>query len=199
MKITSIKQQVKRADRYSIYVDNKYSFSLSEQGLLSANIKLGQEVTNLELKELLDKAEDDKAYMRALDYLSRRPRSRWEVGEYLSRKGYKDNTITTILNKLIKRGYIDDSKFAESWVRSRRALKPISKRKLMYELQQKRISKSIVQTVLEQDDTDEQLVLSDLVARKRQQTKYQDEQKLKAYLVRQGFNFDDINAVLGGR
>lgn len=64
MKITSIKQQVKRADRYSIYVDDKYSFSLSEQELLSIKIKVGQEVTKLELKELLNKAEDDKAYMR---------------------------------------------------------------------------------------------------------------------------------------
>ena len=47
MKITSIKQQVKRADRYSIYVDDKYSFSLSEQELLSIKIKVGQEVTKI--------------------------------------------------------------------------------------------------------------------------------------------------------
>lgn len=118
------------------------------------------------------------------------------MGQYLLRKGHNDNTITKILNRLSERGYIDDNKFAESWVRSRRALKPISKRKLRYELQQKHISKSIVQTALEQDHTDEQLVLSDLIARKRQQTRYQDEQKLKAYLVRQGFGFDDINVVI---
>lgn len=196
MKITSIKQQVKRADRYSIYVDDKYSFSLSEQELLSIKIKVGQEVTKLELKELLNKAEDDKAYMRVLDYLSRRPRSRWEVGQYLLRKGHNDNTITKILNRLSKRGYIDDNKFAESWVRSRRALKHVSKRRLVDELRQKHVSSADISRVIRDDKTDEQEVLRQIIDRKKQQTRYQDQTKLKAYLLRQGFSYDDVNIVM---
>lgn len=196
MKITSIKQQVKRADRYSIYVDDKYSFTLSEQELLSIKIKVGQEVTKLELKELLNKAEDDKAYMRVLDYLSRRPRSRWEVGQYLLRKGHNDNTITKILNRLSKRGYIDDNKFAESWVRSRRALKHVSKRRLVDELRQKHVSSADISRVIRDDKTDEQEVLRQIIDRKKQQTRYQDQTKLKAYLLRQGFSYDDVNIVM---
>jgi len=196
MKITSIKQQVKRADRYSIYVDDKYSFSLSEQELLSIKIKVGQEVTKLELKELLNKAEDDKAYMRVLDYLSRRPRSRWEVGQYLLRKGHNDNTITKILNRLSKRGYTDDNKFAESWVRSRRALKHVSKRRLVDELRQKHVSSADISRVIRDDKTDEQEVLRQIIDRKKQQTRYQDQTKLKAYLLRQGFSYDDVNIVM---
>jgi NUDIX domain. len=52
MKITAITQQVKRTDRYSIFVDGKYAFSLSESGLLASGLAVGQELTPAELKKL---------------------------------------------------------------------------------------------------------------------------------------------------
>jgi regulatory protein len=81
-------------------------------------------------------------------------------------------------------------------VESRRLLKATSKRKLAMELKQKRIAEDIITQVLAEDETDERHVLRDLIAKKRTQTRYQDEQKLLAYLMRQGFNYDDIKAAL---
>lgn len=197
MKITDIKQQVKRLDRYSIYIDSKYLFSLSEVELLDNKLKIGQNLDKQQLNKLLNRAELDKAYMRALDLLSRRPRSEWEIEQYLIRKGYNNNTVQQILNKLSNKGYIDDEKFAESWVRSRRMLKNISHRKLLYELQQKHISKDIINNVLEQDMTDEILVIKKIIQNKRLQSRYQDNNiKLKAYLIRQGFKYNDIDSML---
>ena len=47
------------------------------------------------------------------------------------------------------------------------------------------------------DETDELVLLRQLVAKKRQQTKYRDDNlKLMQYLARQGFNYSDIKAVL---
>ena len=77
MKITDIKQQAKRADRYSIYVDEKYAFSLSDSELLNLGLHVGQEFGAGELEDLKDKAVLDKAYDRALNLIARRPRSRW--------------------------------------------------------------------------------------------------------------------------
>lgn len=196
MKITDIKQQVKRLDRYSIYVDSKYLFSLSEGEVLDSKLKIGQNLDKQQLDKLLNRADIDKAYMRALDSLSRRPRSKWEVEQYLLRRGHKNNTIQVILNKLSRKGYLDDQKFAESWVRSRRMLKTVSKRKLSFELQQKHISSSIISSALEDDETVELNVILDIIEKKRMQSRYQDDVKLKAYLVRQGFNFDDITLAL---
>ncbi len=196
MKITDIKQQVKRADRYSIYVDNKYSFSLSEGELLAQHIKIGQEFDKTEFDAVQQTAVEDKAYMRSLDLLARRPRSVWEMEQYLKRKGYENNTVTKILNKLSNRGLLDDKKFALAWVRDRRVLKPVSKRRLLQELQQKKISQKIISEVLEQDETNEQDVLRDVIAKKRTQSRYQDNQKLIAYLLRQGFRYDDVKQLL---
>ena len=150
MKITDIKQQVKRVDRYSIYIDGKYSFSLSEHELTLQGLRIDQEFDTAEFEGIKKTAVEDKAYMRALDLVARRPRSVWEMEQYLKRKSNDDNTIKTILNKLTERGLLDDNKFATTWIENRRLLKHVSKRRLKQELQQKQISNQIISEVLEQ-------------------------------------------------
>ena len=196
MKITDIKQQVKRAGRYSIYIDEKYSFSLSENELMIQGLRIGQEFDSEGFDGIQATAAEDKAYMRALDLIMRRQRSRWELQTYLKRKGNDDNTIEKILSRLSKRGYVDDHKFAEAWVSNRRLLKSVSKRRLKQELQQKKISDSIISQVLADDEADEVSVLRDLIAKKRSQTRYQDKEKLMAYLMRQGFGYGDVKDAL---
>ncbi len=196
MKITDIKQQVKRQDRYSIYVDGKYVFSFSENELLDLGLRVGQEFNDGELEKLKKTSIEDKAYMRSLDLIMRRQRSEWEVRDYLKRKDYEPDVIEKILEKLSRAGYVDDKKFAEAWVNNRRLLKSTSKRKLIMELRQKRVNQEVISEVLADDQTDEQQVLRDLVIKKRQQSRYQDDTKLMQYLMRQGFNYDDVKSVV---
>lgn len=197
MKITDIKQQVKRAGRYSIYVDGKYSFSLSESELMAQTLRIGQEFDKEQFEAIAKTAVEDKAYMRALDLLARRQRSTWEMEQYLKRKGYDHNTVAKLLNKLSNRALLDDEKFAEAWVNNRRQLKSVSVRRLKQELQQKKISAEIISKVLTADETDESEVLRDLIAKKRTQSRYQDNDKLIPYLLRQGFNYGDIKDAIG--
>ncbi len=49
--ISSIKQQVKRTDRYSIFVDGIYVFSLSESELIARGLHGGQELSAEEVKK----------------------------------------------------------------------------------------------------------------------------------------------------
>lgn len=196
MKITAIKQQVKRADRYSIYGDEKYLFSFSESELLSSGIRIGQELDEDRLSELKDKAVIDKAYDRAINLVSRRPRSEWELRDYLKRKEYEPQVSGVVIEKLRERGYANDEDFAKRWVDSRRLLKSISKRRLSQELRQKRISDDIIQQTLEADQTDELEILKQLVEKKRSQTKYKDDLKLMQYLARQGFSYDSIKQAM---
>ncbi len=196
MKITDIKQQVKRTDRYSIYGDDKYIFSLSESELLNLGLKIGQEFNKEELEKLRQKAILDKAYDRALNLISRRRRSVWEMQQYLKQKDYDSGTIEEILNTLSIKGYLDDAAFAEAWINTRRLLKNTSKRRLQQELRAKRVPDEIVTQALENDQADELEVLRELVAKKRTQTRYQDKEKLMAYLIRQGYNYSDIKEAL---
>lgn len=196
MIITAIKQQVKRQDRYSIYVDEKYAFSFSQHELIKSDIKIGSKVTEEELSQLQNSAVIDKAYDRALNLISHRPRSVGEIRDYLKRKDIIGNEADMVIDKLLQRGYLDDYDFATRWVATRRLLKSTSKLRLAQELRQKRVSDDVISDVLAEDVTDERKVLTDLIERKRKQSKYQDNLKLMQYLARQGFRYDEIKSAL---
>ncbi len=196
MKITAIRQQERLKGRYSIFVDEKYAFSLSADALLEEKLHTGQELDESQLKAYKKLSQDDKAYGLALAYAVRRMRSEWEFRDYFRRKQYEPELAEQILAKLAGHGFVDDNKFAEAWIRNRRMLKPVSKRRLVQELKQKRVADDIIEQALAEDETDEHTVLQELVAKKRQQTKYRDNLKLMQYLARQGFGYDDIKNAL---
>jgi regulatory protein len=194
MKITSIKQQIKRPDRYSVFVDGKYSFSLSESALLTSGIASGREFDAMQLETLKDASTADKAYGNALRYVAMRPRSEWEMETYLRRKQVDEPVAEVIMNRLRAVGLLDDAAFATAWVANRRQLKSTSKRRLRLELKQKRLPEAVIDQALKEDEADERDTLRELVEKKR--ARYPDRNKFMQYLARQGFGYDDIKSVL---
>jgi len=198
MIITAIKQQVRAKGRYSIYVDSQYAFSLSADALLTEHIVLGQELSVTEVRSYKRLSEQDKAADLAISYAVSRRRSRWELYDYFRRKGWDEALQQKIIARLERLGLVDDEAFAEAWVRNRRLLKAVSRRRLVQELHQKHVADELIERVLRRDETSEHDVLLELVVRKRKQTRYQDDTKLMQYLARQGFGYDDIKAALVG-
>ena len=196
MTITAIKKQVKNPDRYSVFIDTRYSFSLSSEALLSSGLIVGQELTAEELKQQKEQSADDKMYNACLNLIARRMRSKGEIELYLKRKKVSPTLLSNILNKLSEKGLIDDKKFANSFINDRNLLKPTSRRKLILELRSKNVPGDIINEVIEDDDQQEKTNLIRIVENKRRQSKYKDDQKLMQYLSRQGFNYSDIKEVL---
>lgn len=194
MIITAIKQQVKRAGRYSVFVDGAYAFSLSDAGLLESRLVSGQEVNAAELRQLKKAAGMDTAYGNALRYAALRPRSEWELRDYLRRKGLDEPAAQQIIERLQGLGMVDDVAFARSWIASRRLLKAASKRQLRLELRQKHVPADVIEQVIGEDQTNDQESIKKLIEKKRK--RYPDEQKLIQYLARQGFGYDDIKSAL---
>lgn len=198
MKVTAITQQVKNKSRYSVFIDDAYGFSLNQDGLLNAGLRVGDELSEAELHALKKESEESKLYDRLLGLLARRPRSRWELQQYLKRKRTAPEVEAKLLLKLEDAKLIDDYDFAQRWVESRRQLKHVSRRKLRQELQQKRISSAVIEDVMAEDETDESSVLRELAEKKVAQSRYRnDKQKLTQYLVRQGFDYGDVKQVVG--
>lgn len=196
MKVSAIKRQVKRADRYSIFVDSKYAFSLSDTALLESKLVLGQELSHQQVREFKKLSDDDKLYNQTLRYVALRPRSKWEIETYLERKKASPNLVKRLLDKLSQAGLLDDQKFAEAFVNDRRLLRQTSRRKLIQELRQKRVPEDVIQAAVGSDAEIEKESLAAIIERKRKQSKYQDDLKLMQYLARQGFNYGDIKEAL---
>lgn len=196
MKITSITSQIKNPNRYSVFVEGGYAFSLSADALLDSRLVNGQELTETDIAHFKKLSAEDKAFNLTLAYVARRMRSEGELQDYFRRKEYAPELAAQILERLRKLCFVDDEEFARRWVENRRALRSSSTKKLRLELRQKKIADATIQMILTEDETDERQLLRELVAKKRKQSRYQDDEKLMRYLAGQGFNYDDIKAAL---
>lgn len=196
MTISKIEQQVKTKDRYSVFVDGKFSFWVSELGLINLGLKVGQELSGEELEKLKNDAKSDKLFNQVLALIVRRARSQWEIENYLRQKKVDQDMADAVVSQLTTKGYINDLDFARRWVDNRRLLKNISKRKLELELRQKRVGDEVIKQVMGGDEVSELEVIKREIIKKRQQSRYNDETKLMQYLARQGYSYGDIKQAL---
>lgn len=211
MKITAISVQAKNNDRVNVSVDGKYRFSLDIFQVGDLGIKVGKDYTDEELTELETESQFGKLYTRALEYTMMRPHSGKEVRDYLWRKtratkyksrsgelkdraGVSTELTDRVYRRLNERGYIDDEKFARYWVENRNMTKGASKRKLANELRAKGVETGVIDAALAETDRDDQQELQKIITKKR--ARYPDEQKLIAYLLRQGFSYDDVKSAV---
>lgn len=204
-RVTELKQGVKNPNRVNVFVDGKFAFSLDVAQVVDLGVKVGMELPEEKKVELKKASEFGKLYQRTLEWVLVRPRSERETRDYLRRKLHRASSeqITEspeedrskfsqeIIKCLISRGYIDDRKFAEWYVENRFVKKGVSRKRLLMELRKKGVSGEIIDEVLgSRDDREE---IQKMIARKR--AKYDDE-KLMAYLCRQGFSYDLVREEL---
>ncbi|NLZ28456.1 MAG: regulatory protein RecX, partial [Firmicutes bacterium] len=84
---------------------------------------------------------------KSLGWLSYRQRSKKEMGDYLSGKGFDAKTCTGVIERLEGIGLLDDREFARSWVDfSKRKLK--GSLKIRWELKKKGIDERIIMELL---------------------------------------------------
>jgi regulatory protein len=198
MKITSIKHQLKRKDRYSIYIDDLYSFSISEAELVRSGLRKGADVTTQDIESLTNLAERDKAYDRAVRYIAIRARSKWEMEQYLGKKGYDKQLIAYLVQKLVNNLLLHDEKFAQQWIQWRLNSGGRSKARLRAELRQKHICDEIIDNVLSTIDEQTEIEqLKNIIERKSKISQYRSRDKLMAYLARQGYSYYHIKQALG--
>lgn len=195
MRVTAIKQQVKNSERVSIFVDGKYSFSLSLDELLAEKLKIGTELEEPQLALLKKKSTDGKLKMRALEWVMLRPHSVQEFKDYLRRKKADPDLTEKLIEDFTTKKYLNDMYFAEWWL-TRCLLKNKSDRAVRAELRKKGIGVELIDTVLAEDRISEEERIKEIVAKLKTRPRYQDQQKLKAYLVRQGFSYSSVKDVL---
>lgn len=196
-RITDIKQQKRTEGRYSIYIDGKYEFGLSDLDLSTSGLRIGQELTAEEVQVFCQQASNSKAYALAIRFIALRMRSRQEVEEYLGRKGYDSEEVQSVIERLGRARLLDDQAFARAWVANRQLLSPRSRRRLIQELQAKGVDRAdIVEALDEAGDEAELEAVLTVAQKKRRLSQYQDSDKLMGYLARQGYPYELIKKAL---
>ncbi|MBA3876622.1 MAG: recombination regulator RecX [Anaerolinea sp.] len=91
----------------------------------------------------------------ALRFLEARRRSVAEVRRRLTDAGYREELVTTAIERLAELGILDDDAFAAQWVESRDRARPRGERALRVELRQKGVDPETIARALGQRDTPE--------------------------------------------
>jgi len=139
------------------------------------------------------------AFNYSLKYLSYRARSVKEVYEYLVRKNFVEDTINSVLKKLIDLKFLNDEEFAKSWIESRQKYKGRSKFILKNELRLKGLSDDVIKPLLKeaQDDLETARILFDKKKRILGNIPTEEfKKKMAGFLQRKGFSWEIISKLL---
>ena len=115
MKITRVELQKNDNTRFSLFSGDEYIMSVSAENL--AKYGYGEfEISDEELKELMEKEDIEKAYKRALRYTSKSLKSSKEVIDYLYKHKISPDLHEEIISRLKDLGLLDDERYLEIYL-----------------------------------------------------------------------------------
>lgn len=194
--ITALKSQKKRGHRISIFIDGEYRLGVSET--VAVGLRIGKELSEEDIHQLEEEDEVEKGYKGALRSISRRPHAEQEIRRKMQRRGLSRSVQERVLKRLRSAGLLDDADFARIWVENRTAFRPRSARALTIELRQKGISKTEIDSALEDFDEAEAAYQAGQKAAHRWKNVSEEEfrKKVGGYLSRRGFSYSMITSVI---
>ena len=199
MKISKISAQRKKS-RYNIYVDDTFSLGIHEDVLVKYDLSVGMEVSDEFIQDVLMAEETSKTINYCLNRLSYRQRSERELRNSMVRKGYTEDNIETAIDYCKEHGYVDDLKFAESFVKDKMNLNKYGPERIKYDLMVKGVSRDIIDKVLVVDRDEQTEMAKDAASKKmrsyRKDNKKDIYRKLSGFLQRKGFTYDVISTVV---
>lgn len=198
--VTRVSLQKSSSDRMSIYLDGHYAFSMSAQSLSEQAVKTGDHLSSADVERLKKADEPDRAINAALYLLAHRGRSEDELRQRLRLKAYEQPAIDAAIAKVTEWGYLNDEQFASSWVEQRSLGRPRSRRVLAWELVQKGVDRSIIESAIEEADIDETEDARKLAADKwrkdRNQPLEKRRQRTASFLARRGYSWQIARQVI---
>ena len=224
--ITALQADPMDPNKVHLFIDGRHAIAVALDVAAEEKLSVGQPCPPERMERLHSAQELNNIYESALNFLSYRPRSAREVEMRLRKKSYSAEQVETVMQRLRRRGYVDDREFARFWVNNRMSFSPRGPRLLRSELRQKGVPQEVVDEVLsEQAETqtalqeqaeevaaeygmteDEPAAGTDLanalaLARKRMRTYGNLEpqvarRRLSGFLARRGYGYDVIDAVM---
>jgi len=190
--ITALEVQKHNKERVNVYLDDEFAFGLAL--LEAAQLRKGQQLTDEQIESLKSRDSIEQAYESAVRFLAHRPRSIAEIRRNLKEKEIAPPIIDEVIERLEGRGYVDDLSFARYWVSNRQQFKPRGSRALRFELREKGIPDPIINEVLTDLDTTEAAYQAGLAKARRFRglDKRAFREKLGAYLMRRGFDYNTV-------
>ncbi|MBU1076798.1 MAG: recombination regulator RecX [Spirochaetes bacterium] len=190
--ISDIVPQKRNKNYFSVYIDNKYSFSLSSSDLNFLKLKVNDTLTEERVNDLIRIYSLQKAKDYAYKILSRKAYSEKAMFEKLVTK-YNEKIAAEVLKGLKELDYINDEKLIYEYAKGKIEFRPMGRWKLKQDLTQKKFDADMIRSAIDKifNEVDEFELAMKVFNKKFGNIKKVDSKmlmKIKNHLLSNGFD-----------
>jgi regulatory protein len=191
--ITKITKQVKNDERYNLFIDGKYAFSVDEVVLAKFGLRKGLEVDELEISGMQYEDDVKKALNKAIHYLSYRMRTEKEIRDHLKDGELEEGIIDEVIHKLNDMKYINDLEFAQAFTGTQINTSDKGPGWIRGELYRKGVDDPYIEEALEaftfEKQVDKAVAISEKLMKKYRKDSFMiAKQKIEQNLLRKGYS-----------
>ena len=200
--VRSIKlKKYRHYNRYLVELTNGNIFEISEQTLIEQSIIVEKNISEVEFEEILQAEEINSAKHSALSLLSYRPRSEKEIKDRLKEKGYKTSIVSSTINYLKTKDWIDDKNFGLAYARDQLKKNNLGPIALKYKIKNFIDSEDLINEIIQISFLE--INVQDIIIKvlsKFDREKIKSDLKLRRKLINKlkskGHYWDDINEAI---
>lgn len=196
LQVTAVLPQEK--GRAWVHFDNGMKVLLYKGEICRLSLKEGEYIAETLYEKILKEIVGMRAKKRAMHLLERMDRTESQLAEKLRQNGYPEVCIEEAIAYVKSYHYIDDTRYAENYVRFHQQKK--SRQRLKMDLYAKGIDKATIEDVLEKTFSSDEQEKIRLLLEKRHfdygRSDRKEQQKTYQFLMRRGFRSSDILQVM---
>ena len=195
MLVTAV--EPRRKSMSALYIDGEYAMNLDTMTLMKHRIKAGVEITDEELRELIEESDTNRAKERALYLVTYRDHSKKELTDKIKRT-CSPEAAESAAQKMEELGLVDDESFARKYANELLRKKHMSPRAIEYKLKEKGISAELIAVIKDELEYDPYEEIRAILEKKY--SDYAENEKIKkravAALQRLGWSWSDIKSAM---
>ncbi len=195
MTITGIEERKKSMT--ALYIDGEYAVSVDTMTFLSVGKKVGSEITDDELYELIETSKYNRAKEKALYLIEYRSRTKKELYDKLVVL-FGESASERAIERLEELGLINDEKYAREYAEVLLERKGFSRQRAEFELMKKGIDKDVIEEILDELEPEPVEQIKKLLQTKfaRRLSNEKDLAKTVNSLKAMGYRWSDISEAI---
>ena len=148
MTVSDIVRAHEKAKQSRVFIDGEYAFTLYNSEIRRLGLKKDKEISKNEYDTIMNSVLIKRARLRALYLLQKQDYTEYKLKRKLYNSGYPESVIEDALKYVKEYGYVDDEKYARSFVNSH--AETLNKTRLILKMKSRGISDEIISNVYEE-------------------------------------------------
>lgn len=195
MLVTAV--EPRRKSLSALYIDGEYALKLDTMTLMKNGIRPGTDITDEQLRALIEESDSRRAKERALYLITYRDHSKKELTDKI-RRTCSQQAAEDAARQMEELGLVDDEEYARKYAAELLRKKHMSPRGIAYKLREKGIDSNTIDIITEELECDPYSEIQTVLEKKY--SGYKDDEKIKrraiAALQRLGWSWSDIKSAM---